>query len=210
MARLGCPQRQSSCVRSSVEGLRIVCCYNMTMPRIVTLLLATLQDKMRHQALHARRHSTGRPRSPPWTLLSLLPATRSVMLCRGHVETVILPIHLSNGNRHDDSAAQSNIGGHFRCTSSISSPQLPQLMAYGSSQGGRQGWVRSWVMNGSATLLLLNMAGNRWCGNMEREHRSNGIFYVADLTVWGSLIFCVRMLLARRSGETNPVAILVC
>ena len=65
-------------------------------------------------------------------------------------------------------------------------------------------------MNGSATLLLLNMAGNRWCGNIEREHRSNGIFYVADLAVWGPLSFCVRMLLARRSGKTNPVAILVC
>ena len=48
-------------------------------------------------------------------------------------------------------------------------------------QGGVQGQVRSWVDWPEAGLLLLNMRGNRWCGNVGRAHKSNGIFYVVDL-----------------------------
>ena len=48
-------------------------------------------------------------------------------------------------------------------------------------QGGVQGQVRSWVDWPGAGLLLLNMRGNRWCGNVGRAHKSNGIFYVVDL-----------------------------
>ncbi|KAF6261704.1 hypothetical protein COO60DRAFT_1699647 [Scenedesmus sp. NREL 46B-D3] len=45
--------------------------------------------------------------------------------------------------------------------------------------GGVQGQVRSWLrLPGS---LVLNMKHNRWCGNVERAHKSNGIYYVADL-----------------------------
>ena len=44
-----------------------------------------------------------------------------------------------------------------------------------------QGQVRSWVDWPEAGLLLLNMRGNRWCGNVGRAHKSNGIFYVVDL-----------------------------
>ena len=50
-------------------------------------------------------------------------------------------------------------------------------------QGGVQGHVRSWVDWPEAGLLLLNMRGNRWCGNIGRPHKSNGIFYVVDLQV---------------------------
>jgi hypothetical protein len=48
-------------------------------------------------------------------------------------------------------------------------------------QGGAQGHVRTWVAWPEASLLLLNMRGNRWCGNVGRAHASNGVFYVADL-----------------------------
>lgn len=48
-------------------------------------------------------------------------------------------------------------------------------------QGGVQGQVRSWVDWPEAGLLLLNMRGNRWCGNIGRAHKSNGIFHVVDL-----------------------------
>jgi len=34
-----------------------------------------------------------------------------------------------------------------------------------------------------AGLLLLNMRSNRWCGNIGRAHKSNGIFYVVDIQV---------------------------
>ena len=52
-------------------------------------------------------------------------------------------------------------------------------------QGGMQGQVRSWVDWPEAGLLLLNMRGNRWCGNVGRAHKSNGIFYVVDLQACG-------------------------
>ena len=42
--------------------------------------------------------------------------------------------------------------------------------------------MRSWVATPPETgLLLLNMRDNRWCGNVGRPHRSNGVFYVVDL-----------------------------
>lgn len=45
-------------------------------------------------------------------------------------------------------------------------------------QGGVQGQVRSWLcLPGS---LVLNMKHNRWCGNVERAHKSNGIYYVGE------------------------------
>jgi hypothetical protein len=48
-------------------------------------------------------------------------------------------------------------------------------------QGGVAGSVRSWALLDGGSLLLLNVRGNRWCGNIGRAHRSNGIFYVVDL-----------------------------
>ena len=55
-------------------------------------------------------------------------------------------------------------------------------MRCGHVQGGVQGQVRSWVATPPETgLLLLNMRDNRWCSNVGRAHRSNGIFYVVDL-----------------------------
>lgn len=46
------------------------------------------------------------------------------------------------------------------------------------SQGGSRGHVRSWVHLADAGVLMLNMRGNRWCGNIGAEHKSNGVFYV--------------------------------
>jgi hypothetical protein len=45
-------------------------------------------------------------------------------------------------------------------------------------QGGVQGEVRSWLrLPGS---VVFNMKHNRWCGNVERPHKSNGIYYVGE------------------------------
>lgn len=40
--------------------------------------------------------------------------------------------------------------------------------------------MRSWVEL-EPGLLLFNMRDNRYCGNVGRQHKSNGVFYVADL-----------------------------
>jgi hypothetical protein len=48
-------------------------------------------------------------------------------------------------------------------------------------QGGTQGRVRTWMALADAGVALFNMRGNRWCNNVGRQHKSNGIFYVVDL-----------------------------
>ncbi|GBF87730.1 hypothetical protein Rsub_00441 [Raphidocelis subcapitata] len=49
------------------------------------------------------------------------------------------------------------------------------------TQGGAQGCVRSWVYARASGSLLLCIKGNRWCGNVGRQHRSNGVYYSVDL-----------------------------
>jgi hypothetical protein len=51
----------------------------------------------------------------------------------------------------------------------------------GRVQGGVQGHVRSWASLDGGALLLLNLRDNRYCGNVGRAHRSNGVFYVVDV-----------------------------
>ncbi|CAL8468734.1 g8274 [Coccomyxa elongata] len=65
-------------------------------------------------------------------------------------------------------------------------PDIERFITSVCNQGGVQGAVRSWVEWPEAGLLLLNMRHNRWCGNIGRAHRSNGIFYVVSLQegVW--------------------------
>lgn len=52
--------------------------------------------------------------------------------------------------------------------------------------------MRSWALLDGGSLLLLNMRGNRWCSNVGRAHKSNGIFYVVDLQQGWWCQRCVR------------------
>ncbi len=56
-----------------------------------------------------------------------------------------------------------------------------------SPQDGKQGEVRSWAAVGP-DVLLLSVRGSRWCGNIGRHHRSNGIYYVVDLAAGCALL----------------------
>ena len=49
------------------------------------------------------------------------------------------------------------------------------------AQGGVQGGIRSWVAWDDIGVMLYNIKHNRWCGNIGRSHKSNGIFIIADL-----------------------------
>ena len=42
------------------------------------------------------------------------------------------------------------------------------------AQGGVRGFIRSWVELADVGVLLFNIGGNRWCGNVGRAHKSNG------------------------------------
>lgn len=41
--------------------------------------------------------------------------------------------------------------------------------------------IRSWSFLSEGPIMLYNIAGCRYCTHINREHRSNGIFYVVDL-----------------------------
>jgi hypothetical protein len=60
-------------------------------------------------------------------------------------------------------------------------PDVDAFVESVCTHGGRQGRVRSWVYSRASAALLLNMRDNRWCGNVGRPHRSNGIFFWVDL-----------------------------
>lgn len=51
--------------------------------------------------------------------------------------------------------------------------------------GVRNASIRSWASLGDS-VLIFNLAGYRYCGNVGREHKSNGVFIVVDISerVW--------------------------
>lgn len=48
-------------------------------------------------------------------------------------------------------------------------------------QGGVPGSIRSWVHWDDISVILYNIKDNRWCGNIDRAHKSNGIYVIADM-----------------------------
>jgi len=49
--------------------------------------------------------------------------------------------------------------------------------------GSRRGnvGIRSWISLDDGSVLLYNLSGYRYCDNIGREHKSNGVFFVVDL-----------------------------
>ena len=52
-----------------------------------------------------------------------------------------------------------------------------------SSTGARLARIRSWVWFPDLLILLYNIADNRYCHNVGREHKSNGVYYIVDFKV---------------------------
>ena len=71
-------------------------------------------------------------------------------------------------------------------------PQLEAFIVSVSGRGGVPGRVRNWAELGGG-LLLFNIRANRWCGNVGRAHRSNGVYVLADLqeACWHQVCVCV-------------------
>ncbi|MEW5300383.1 MAG: hypothetical protein WDW36_003318 [Sanguina aurantia] len=107
----------------------------------------------------------------------------------------VLTMKACGGGSSTAVSASVGGGGGGRPGRSTSSPPsygscpAPLIQLFVESvcaQGGTRGHVRSWVHLAAAGVLMLNMRGNRWCGNIEAEHKSNGVFIVVDLVlgVW--------------------------
>ncbi|KAL3150700.1 hypothetical protein ABBQ32_000488 [Trebouxia sp. C0010 RCD-2024] len=60
-------------------------------------------------------------------------------------------------------------------------PALDAFVAACCNQGGVQGSIRCWVHWDDIRVILYNIKDNRWCGNINRAHKSNGIYVIADM-----------------------------
>ena len=54
------------------------------------------------------------------------------------------------------------------------------VCAAAAACGGGPAGVRSWAAFPAAGCLVLNLSRNRYCGRIQRPHKSNGVFYVVD------------------------------
>lgn len=43
------------------------------------------------------------------------------------------------------------------------------------------GHVRRWIYHKEREMIVYDIGENRWCGNIKRQHKSNHVYYVADL-----------------------------
>lgn len=50
-------------------------------------------------------------------------------------------------------------------------------------EGGRPGSIRRWTFFPQGKILVYDIKDNRWCGNIGREHKSNNIMIVVDLSL---------------------------
>ncbi|GIL44777.1 hypothetical protein Vafri_2278 [Volvox africanus] len=60
-------------------------------------------------------------------------------------------------------------------------PHIDKFIESVCCEGGVQGRVRCWQYLEDTATLLLSMRENRWCANIGRAHRSNGIYFTVDL-----------------------------
>jgi DNA-directed primase/polymerase protein len=54
-------------------------------------------------------------------------------------------------------------------------------LAQGRPGCGGRGKIRAWTHFREDGVLLLSLQDNRWCGNVQRQHKSNNVFYVCDM-----------------------------
>jgi hypothetical protein len=59
-------------------------------------------------------------------------------------------------------------------------PALDAFITSTCCGGGVQGEVRSWLLQAGSACVVYNIKGNRWCGNVGRAHKSNGIFFCGE------------------------------
>ncbi|KAL3137732.1 hypothetical protein ABBQ38_004998 [Trebouxia sp. C0009 RCD-2024] len=67
-------------------------------------------------------------------------------------------------------------------------PALDDFVASSCNQGGVPGSIRSWVHWDDISVILYNIKDNRWCGNIDRAHKSNGIYVIADMQAGRRLV----------------------
>eukprot|EP00775_Hariotina_reticulata_P013269 gene13269-13400_t len=84
-------------------------------------------------------------------------------------------------------------------------PLLDQFIHSVCVQGGVQGSIRSWVMQPGSGCICFNMKDNRYCANVGRQHRSNGVYYVAeDALCWQILDQVEQEQMRKKQNSPQP------
>lgn len=73
------------------------------------------------------------------------------------------------------------------CTGPSPLPLLDRFIGSICSAGGVQGEVRSWLLQPGSSCVLYNIKNNRWCGNVGRPHKSNGIYFCGKISIEAGL-----------------------
>ncbi|KJE89798.1 hypothetical protein CAOG_001222 [Capsaspora owczarzaki ATCC 30864] len=71
------------------------------------------------------------------------------------------------------------------CSQGEASSPYPAVDAFilnAASAMGPPARLRRWIHFSESMCLLYDISGNRWCHNIDREHKSNGVYYVVDLS----------------------------
>lgn len=79
---------------------------------------------------------------------------------------------VTNQSSNQSSASGTKLKG----SSSSPYPELDHFIKSLLKQGG---FIRQW--NQKHDTILYNIGGNRWCANVQREHKSNNIYYICNM-----------------------------
>ncbi|XP_002156811.4 DNA-directed primase/polymerase protein [Hydra vulgaris] len=60
-------------------------------------------------------------------------------------------------------------------------PDLDQFVLQQASINSLNGSIRRWIHYEERHMMIYDLDNNRWCANIGREHKSNHVYYVADL-----------------------------
>lgn len=86
----------------------------------------------------------------------------------------------SSSNSHASAPRPESATGQVWRQPPCSHPGVDSFFSQLRAPDGVCGQIRNWAAVGKG-VVLVSMRSTRWCGNVGRHHKSNGIYYVIDL-----------------------------
>ncbi|XP_059165897.1 DNA-directed primase/polymerase protein-like [Physella acuta] len=94
-------------------------------------------------------------------------------------KTASSPTLIEHGVHHSHSDHTQDSMHGYSATSPY--PEIDGFIQGLIRVNGNKGTIRQWIYFSDSQTLLYEVAGYRWCGNIQRQHRSNNIMYVVDI-----------------------------
>ena len=84
-------------------------------------------------------------------------------------------------------------------------PLLTSFIHSMKSPDGMPMYIRSYVKFPESQTVILNVAGNRYCQNINRQHKSNGVFLVVDVQMGHVYQKCYDPECKHFRGDAKPL-----